>query len=53
MQPLINQNARPLQSYEYPKALRLQILAPHPDDVDAIGDCWYITLVKKGLLAHV
>jgi hypothetical protein len=45
---VINQQARPLESFALPKALRLLVLAPHPDDFDAIG----VTLrfFMKGLL---
>lgn len=34
---MINQKAHPLESFAFPKALRLLVLAPHPDDFDAIG----------------
>jgi LmbE family N-acetylglucosaminyl deacetylase len=34
---VINQKARPLESFALRKALHLLVLAPHPDDFDAIG----------------
>ncbi|TEU16959.1 MAG: PIG-L family deacetylase [Anaerolineales bacterium] len=37
MDTLISNNSLPLQTLTFPKALRLFVLAPHPDDFDAIG----------------
>ena len=34
---LISNNPLPLQSFHFPQALPLLVLAPHPDDFDAIG----------------
>ena len=37
MDRVISQNAVPLQTFTFSSALRLLVLAPHPDDFDAIG----------------
>jgi hypothetical protein len=37
MEPLISHNAVPLESLAFSKSMRLLVLAPHPDDFDAIG----------------
>ena len=37
MDTLISSDPLPLQTFTFPKALRLLVLAPHPDDFDAIG----------------
>lgn len=37
MEKVISQNARSLHNFVFSKALRLLVLAPHPDDFDAIG----------------
>jgi LmbE family N-acetylglucosaminyl deacetylase len=37
MGTLINNNFRPLQSFKFSNTLRMLVLAPHPDDFDAIG----------------
>ena len=37
MEPLIINNAVPLDSLAFSKSVRLPMLAPHPDDFDAIG----------------
>jgi LmbE family N-acetylglucosaminyl deacetylase len=37
MSTLLCKNPRPIESYTFPPALRVLVLAPHPDDFDAIG----------------
>ena len=37
MNTLISNNPLPLQTFTFSRALRLLVLAPHPDDFDAIG----------------
>ena len=34
---IFGHNARPLENFTFPKTLGLLVLAPHPDDFDAIG----------------
>ncbi len=58
MDTVISQNAVPLQTFTFSSALRLLVLAPHPDDFDAIGvtmryfqkngNALYVTVATSG-----
>jgi len=37
MNTLVSNDPVPLQGFVIPRALRVLVLAPHPDDLDAIG----------------
>ena len=37
MDPFVSSNPQPLENYNISKPQRILVLAPHPDDFDAIG----------------